>query len=1769
MAEITFDDLPAAGATPITFDDIPAASHGLKFDDLPDAKPSTVSFSDLSKGGFISQPSGGINTAALGEHPADPAWLAAKGSINLGNVASHVLSKWVDNLNTATGSEEDANKDPGIVKLRQEGDSPVVSLPKPTGGSITAGATRGVEKSLEGLTTPANLAIMGALGGAPSVIHKAIGVGFGALIAKDVAEKVPVALAQPTAVGKAEGLGEAISEAVLGFGGLSKLWGRGGRLPTGTFAPTSLPEWVKEKTGHEINQENPSPASVDGLMLAKEKAGEGFFDLPKEQQAERTKIINEIDDQLKGMPPEAVKAGEERVAARWQSPPPVAEAAVPENTGGPPAKGGTSSFFKRAQAEAGVTPDVFDQIAPAEESVTTGGETTPAEPVTAETPPVPPIPPIADPAMHQAALDSAERIATQVTSGQGDIVQRAARDAAFDKIQKNIAAGKPTMSFVRETAKEAAGKAVKNTGPSLDVENDQGKTLGESTPSEELTPVQQAAKADMIDAVQKQVETLPSDIQKTAKAFLEAAQNGDKTDLRSLGEKLGVSQTTVANHLTKMRAAFKGLKEEGYSVGPGAASISEQIKNTLEPTGLKRAVVDTERLSRGAEPIPTPERQREAQVVKDAEDRLYEDPTRAKSLVARIVDDGDKSISEHDAAELLVERRKVMNERNDWEDRLGKGEDVEVAKTRLTEIENELDRLDRAQRTAGTQWGRLGHMYQRMIRDDFTLEGMERKMRAAKQGPLTDVEREQLKDQNETIKKYQSELDKLRKENEDTQLDVDTQHFVEATINELGKSYLEKPTYGKKVFDIARGIVDRWKDEAKTAHDDLRKALGTANAGIPNPAIVLHVAKILRAKIGEFGLNKAEAFAEMISEYGPKVKEHLEKGWRKKDELIAQEKGDSKAKEVASKGLRKKGEKTPVEAKAEAKAEAVAGEPLSHKVVYDYVKSLIESGIHGVDALMKAAHTGLKESFPELTERDVRRAFTEYGKAKFPSKDAVKVELAETRRVAQLQESIDRLKEGQEPLKSGLQRDKATQQVREKQKELNELLQKHAGPPSLERLASRDEAKQTALRNAIEDLDKQLRTGEKQAKGAPAPDSTKTEQLRAERDAMRAKLDEIEKEKNPGKSDVQKQEEALQKQLDEANSELAGTKEKAQPKEWKALSQKAEDLRAQLDSVRQLKKELETKPERTLEDISAEKAQKGVDAAAAALDRWDRILKGEIDREPGKAREPQSQLEEELRSEVESMRKAADEIRRNSKKGDPNFVKEQQQLKAIEKSISEYERRTKGLDFSTKGKSLGPDTEKISKAKAARDAAKKVYDDLKKAQKPVKTPEERYNATRLKQVEKRTAELEAKTKAGDFSKPTKPLPLPKIQAVKNAEFKLAQAKKKFNEGVFDTALKNRSLTRKVLEGGRDVLNTARAAMTAFDLSAVLRQGGFISLGHPIRALKAFPAMFRALASEKGEFELNKEIQSRPNADLYKSSKLHLTDPDDSHLSKMEEAYMSRWAKKIPGVSHSERAYNGFLNRLRADSFDAMADSLGHKPTPEEAKAIANFVNVATGRGNLAGAAGAAISLNTAFFAPRYVVSRFELLAGQPLYHGTAATRIAVAKEYARFLGGIGVVYALSQAAGATVEKDPRSSDFGKLKFGKLRVDPLSGLSQVSTLLARTTTGKSKTPNGIKKIRGADLPFGQEDTAAVAGRFLRSKLSPVLGAALDASSGKTVTDQPVTPAQAFERLVIPLSFGDVYDAMKDQGIAKGTALGLLSLLGWGIQKYDDHRSSSRN
>ncbi len=361
---------------------------------------------------------------------------------------------------------------------------------------------------------------------------------------------------------------------------------------------------------------------------------------------------------------------------------------------------------------------------------------------------------------------------------------------------------------------------------------------------------------------------------------------------------------------------------------------------------------------------------------------------------------------------------------------------------------------------------------------------------------------------------------------------------------------------------------------------------------------------------------------------------------------------------------------------------------------------------------------------------------------------------------------------------------------------------------------------------------------------------------------------------------------------------------------------------------------------------------------------------------------------------------------------------------------------------------------------------------------------------------------------------------------------------------------------------RGAINAARSLMTTGEFSFVLRQGGISARSHPIQTAKALLPMLRSFANDQYAHKMDMEVSNHPDAPLAKKAGLSIIAPD-TVLSGGENAYAAHWAENLPILKNFNRAGRVYLNKIRMDGFSAMAQSLARngEATLPEAKQLAMYMNESTGHGSLGMLEKSAAGLNTMFFSPRYVASRFQFLSGHSMWGGTARTRSLIAKEYAKMFVGLGVTYAIGAAAGGKVEKDPRSSDFGKIKFGNTRLDPLSGLAQVTTFGSRVATGETKNSAGqIEPLRGPKVKFGKDNTADVMARFARTKLAPVPGAVVNVLSGKDAVGNPASVGSEATKMAYPITYADIYQAIKDQGVPEGTALGLMTFFGDGLQTY---------
>ena len=363
----------------------------------------------------------------------------------------------------------------------------------------------------------------------------------------------------------------------------------------------------------------------------------------------------------------------------------------------------------------------------------------------------------------------------------------------------------------------------------------------------------------------------------------------------------------------------------------------------------------------------------------------------------------------------------------------------------------------------------------------------------------------------------------------------------------------------------------------------------------------------------------------------------------------------------------------------------------------------------------------------------------------------------------------------------------------------------------------------------------------------------------------------------------------------------------------------------------------------------------------------------------------------------------------------------------------------------------------------------------------------------------------------------------------------------------------------------NALNLPRALMSSMDLSAPLRQGLFLI--HKPVWWRAFPQMFRYMGSEQAFDDLMEDITTRPTYDEMVKSKLALSNMG-TKLNSREEDFMSSWAERIPGVGRlvkaSERAYVGFLNKVRADVFDQLLDKLPEDATEQDKKDIAAFVNAASGRGNLPKTLQqSAPLLNALFFSPRLMASRIKM--GTVLIDPrTYVTMNKTARnEYIKSILSVGslalMITTLAILGGGEGEEDPRSSDFGKIRFGDTRYDILGGQAQYITLAARITSGSYKTADGDIKQYGNK--FGQTTRLDAISKFTTNKAAPIPSFVMDYFRGENAIGEKFEMDKAILSRFVPLYLQDVAKGVDEsKGLGEVAAKTIPGLFGVGTQSY---------
>lgn len=351
--------------------------------------------------------------------------------------------------------------------------------------------------------------------------------------------------------------------------------------------------------------------------------------------------------------------------------------------------------------------------------------------------------------------------------------------------------------------------------------------------------------------------------------------------------------------------------------------------------------------------------------------------------------------------------------------------------------------------------------------------------------------------------------------------------------------------------------------------------------------------------------------------------------------------------------------------------------------------------------------------------------------------------------------------------------------------------------------------------------------------------------------------------------------------------------------------------------------------------------------------------------------------------------------------------------------------------------------------------------------------------------------------------------------------------------------------------GIDALGVPKAALTSvLHLSAPFVQGwGMLSTKN---AWVGFGKMFQYFHDEENYKNLNAWIVSHPDYVYARDAKLGLTSLDD-RLTDREEAIQStllesfnKYLSDKTGVPNlvraSSRAFTGYLNYVRFSRFSDLLQSarmtgedvrIGSQVNRDIAKVVNNF----TGRGAIGTnetLQNAAPVLNAVFFSPRKLSATVNMFSPLQFLSYSPTARMAAVRQLSGSLAGTVAAAYLAKSMGASVDFDPRSTNFLKIDIGGQLFDITGGNAIYGRLIARTMTDSEITSKGKMIEFGQGYkPMTRMDTAI---QFLRGKLSPIAGTLSDALYGSDSIGRPFDLSQeTYDKLtpIVMKSFIDYY------------------------------------
>ncbi len=387
-------------------------------------------------------------------------------------------------------------------------------------------------------------------------------------------------------------------------------------------------------------------------------------------------------------------------------------------------------------------------------------------------------------------------------------------------------------------------------------------------------------------------------------------------------------------------------------------------------------------------------------------------------------------------------------------------------------------------------------------------------------------------------------------------------------------------------------------------------------------------------------------------------------------------------------------------------------------------------------------------------------------------------------------------------------------------------------------------------------------------------------------------------------------------------------------------------------------------------------------------------------------------------------------------------------------------------------------------------------------------------------------------------------------------------------------LKLQAKTRNIIKESPGIFKSLVASL---DNSFFGRQGIKVLYNKPSvwarNFIKSWGDMGKELKGKDAMDLIKADIYSRPNAlnGKYKAGGYQL-----DVLS--EEAFPSSLPGKIPVFGRlfkaSESAYNGAALRMRADladSYISLAEKQGlNMLNKEQAEGLGHMIGSMTGRGSLEMTAKQQRDINVLLFSIKFMKSNIDTLTAHQFdAKSTPFVKQQSRKVLLRIIATVASILGIAKFINPdSVDEDPRSTNFGKIKLFGHWVDITGGMASLVTLASRIIPTihngkwglwkKSSTGNWSNLIAGQ---YGQEDAYdLVINGLFSNKLSPIAGILRDALRGEMFGGETFNFKNAVSNLITPLSIQNYQDMKDDPDSSFIFGSVLLEGLGFSTSTY---------